>query len=77
MSRAGTVNLGGALEREKKIYMAYKVAVAARKREQPSSPTAEILAMIHTAKAFKISVFTMLDIAKRRGKTTASTADKA
>jgi hypothetical protein len=53
------------------------VAVAARKREQPSSPTAEILAMIHTAKAFKISVFTMLDIAKRRGKTTASTADKA
>ena len=54
------------MTREQKIYMAYKVALAAHKRD--NQPTAQILAMIHTAKAFKISVFTMLDIAKRRGK---------
>lgn len=54
------------MTRDEKIYMAYKVALAARRRED--QPTAEILAMIHTAKMFKISVFSMLDIAKRRGK---------
>jgi len=54
------------MSREEKIYMAYKLAVAARKRN--GEPTAEILAMIYTAKAFKISVFTMLDIAKKRGR---------
>jgi len=54
------------MNREEKIYMAYKVALAAAKKDNEA--TASILAMIHTAKAFKISVFTMLDIAKRRGK---------
>jgi len=54
------------MTREEKIYMAYKVALAARKKQ--NEPTAHILAMIHTSKAFKISVFAMLDIAKARGK---------
>lgn len=53
------------MNREDKIYMAYKVALAKHKKD--NLHTASILAMIHTAKAFKISVFTMLDIAKRRG----------
>lgn len=54
------------MDREKKIYMAYRVALSRHKKD--NQHTAHILAMIHTAKAFKISVFTMLDIAKRRGK---------
>jgi hypothetical protein len=52
------------MNREDKIYMAYKVALAKHKKNDIH--TAPILAMIHTSKAFKISVFTMLDIAKRR-----------
>lgn len=54
------------MNREDKIYMAYKLALSIHKKD--NQPTAQILAMIHTAKAFKISVFTMLDIAKSRGK---------
>lgn len=54
------------MNRDQKIYMAYKVALAEKRRTNHT--TAEILAMIHTAKVFKISLFTMLDIAKKRGK---------
>jgi hypothetical protein len=57
----------GEMTREEKIYMAYKTTLVSKRRE--NATTAEILAMIHTAKVFKISLFTMLDIAKRRGKT--------
>lgn len=66
MGRVGFANLGEIMNREEKIYMAYKLALSIHKKDNQA--TAQILAMIHTAKAFKISVFTMLDIAKRRGK---------
>lgn len=54
------------MRREDKIYMAYKVQLAALKRAK--NPTAMILAQIYTAKSFHISLLTMIEIAKRHGK---------
>jgi hypothetical protein len=65
MSRAGTV-IRSTMQREDKIYMAYKVRLTALRRAK--NPTAVILAQIYTAKAFHISLFTMIDIVKRRGR---------
>lgn len=51
------------MQREDKIYMAYKVVLASKRKS--GNPAADILALIHTANSFKITLLTMMDIVKR------------